>query len=753
MARSLAIAALVLLAPATGLAQQRPVSPRLGYACPAGMQVGTTATITLGGQALVGATSVRISGSGVRATIGEYKRPMTQQQVQQLRDKIEEAQTKLGIRINPGRPAAAGANGAALLRLMREAGITAEELKALNDFRISRTDPKRMANPLLDETLALEVTVDADAAPGVRELRLVTGLGITNPVRLVVGRYGEFREQEPNEKTPDVVTSALPVVLNGQITPGDVDRFQFDARKGQRMVVQVAARSITPYLADAVPGWFQAVVRLTNASGTEVGYSGNYRFAPDPVLLCSIPADGRYTLEVRDSIYRGRQDFVYRVTVGEVPFVTGAFPLGGSSATNVSLLGWNLPATHAKIEVGGLEPGTHDLPLFGDPTLRLPFQVGTGHEVTGTPTKGGQPISPGTVVNGRIGQPGEVDQFLVSAKAGTRLVAEVTARRLGSPLDSCLQVTDPRGCRLAFNDDWDDRSEGLLTHQADSRVEFTMPAGGKVALALRDTQSHGGPEYGYRLAVREPQPDFSLRMVPSSVVMRPGTVTPITVYALRKDGFTGAIDLDLGGTLPRFRVSGGRIPPGQDRVQVTITSPALAMPRSVELLLQGRATIGKQVVSHRATPCDDMMQAFFYRHLVPCAEMAVAVAFRPLAGPSLIPLDADPIQVPEGGTAVLQVQAPAWLLKEKLQFGLPEGPDGLVVEGVRVVDTHLEITVKATGDKARAGLAGNLVLLASREVTGAGLPGATTRPAAAVRRQQTLGYVPAIPFEVVKPTR
>lgn len=750
MRSHLSLAALCLLLSAGVPAQQRAVSPRLGYAYPAGLRVGTTATITLGGQALVGANSVRISGSGVRATIGEYKRPLTQAQVQQLRDRIEAAQEKLGVRLNPARPAA---NGPVLLRLMQEAGITAEELKALNDFRLSRTDPKRAANPQLDETLALEVTADPDATPGVRELRLVTGLGITNPVRIEVGRYAEFREQEPNEKTPDVVTSPLPVVLNGQVTPGDVDHFQLDAYKGQRLVVQVAARSITPYLADAVPGWFQAVVRLTDAAGREVGYADSYRFTPDPVLLCEIPADGRYTLEVRDSIYRGRQDFVYRITVGEIPFVTGAFPLGGAGATPVTLSGWNLPESRVTIEAGGLEPMIHEMPLFGDPLVRIPFQVGTGREVVEKPTKGGQPLGLGTVANGRIGRPGEVDTYLLSAPPRSKVVAEVTARRLGSPLDGCLQVCDTAGRQLALNDDWEDRAEGLLTHQADPRVEFAMPASGRAIIRLRDTQSHGGPEYSYRLAVRAPQPDFALRMVPSSVVMRPGGVTPITVYALRKDGFAGAIDLDLGGALPRFRVSGGRIPAGQDKVQVTITAPALRMPPAVELSIQGHATIGKQVVAHRATPCEDLMQAFFYRHLVPCSEMAVAVAYRPLAGPSLIPLAGEVVQVPEGGTAIVKVQAPAWLLKEKVQFSLPEGPEGISVEGVRAVGTHLEITIKASGDKARAGLAGNLVFSASREMAALGLAASTTRPAAAARRQQPLGYVPAVPFEVVKPAK
>ena len=43
----------------------------------------------------------------------------------------------------------------------------------------------------------------------------------------------EVRETEPNDRTPDpAVLYPLPVVINGQILPGGVDRFAFTARKG-----------------------------------------------------------------------------------------------------------------------------------------------------------------------------------------------------------------------------------------------------------------------------------------------------------------------------------------------------------------------------------------------------------------------------------------------------------------------------------------------------------------------------------------
>ena len=99
------------------------------------------------------------------------------------------------------------------------------------------------------------------------------------------------------------------------------------AAQDPALVARAEARSLIPYLADAVPGWFQATLALKDADGIEGAYSDDHGFDPDPVISCRIPADGEYILEIHDAIYRGREDFVYRITMGALPFVTSVFPM------------------------------------------------------------------------------------------------------------------------------------------------------------------------------------------------------------------------------------------------------------------------------------------------------------------------------------------------------------------------------------------------------------------------------------------
>ena len=134
--------------------------------------------------------------------------------------------------------------------------------------------------------------------------------------------YGGFR-------VPQNPTLCELAVVNGQILEGAVDQFWFTGTKGQQIVIVASARQLIPYIPDAVPGWFQATLAPFDAQGNELAYCDDYRFNPDPVIQCQIPADGEYAVEIKDALYRGRESFVYRITIGELPFVTDIFPLGG----------------------------------------------------------------------------------------------------------------------------------------------------------------------------------------------------------------------------------------------------------------------------------------------------------------------------------------------------------------------------------------------------------------------------------------
>jgi hypothetical protein len=723
-------------------------TPHIAYVYPAGGRQGAACSVVIGGQFLSGVTNFALlmDGDLARAKIIAYNRPLKPQEQQALKEELAKFQERRK-------------NGEQLTQtdLARVDGIK----RALTQFG------RRPANPAISEFMTLQLTLATNAAPGDHEIRVRTPGGLSNPLKFCVGLLPETSKldwkavpkdrasTDPAMPQPAEATVRLPVTINGQIAPAGADRYHFWAQRGRQIIIVVEARRLIPYLADAVPGWFEAALTIYDSKGNEVASAERYRFHPDPVIHFEVPHDGTYTVEIHDSLFRGREDFVYRLTIGELPFVTDIFPLGGPAGekTAVQLTGWNLPIHALTLDDTGKAPGIYPVSVTGDgrPSNPVPFAVDNLPEIfeqePNNSPESAQSAAPPVIINGRIDEPGDEDVFRFEGRAGEQIVAEVLARRLDSPLDSTLKLTDAAGKQLAFNDDYDDKGSGLETDHADSYLTATLPADGNYFLRIADAQHQGGPDYAYRLRISEPRPDFALRVVPSGLNVRAGLSVPVTVYALRKDGFTNAIDLRLKNAPAGFSLSGARIPANQEKAQFTLKAPPQAGNEMMPLSLEGSAEIAGQIVVHPAVPAEDMMQAFAYRHLVPARELEVAVADnpRPFASNAIKILSATPVKIPAGGTARVRVATPSNAFATRFDLELNSAPAGISIQGVSPVDGGVEIVLECADSKTPSVTAGNLIVNVLPKI-------AQAAPAANQPRNQRrnpVGALPAIPFVIV----
>ena len=759
VARRRIILLLALLPVSAVRAQQN--APHIAYVYPAGGRQGTTFQITVGGQFLGAVSNVYISGTGIRATVVEYNRPMNQKEFNGLRDQLKKLQDKW--------QATRKSQSATNIWTTADAQMFA----AIRN-KILKNPPNRQANPAMAETVIIQVTVATDAESGEHEIRLRTPNALSNPLIFCVGQLPEFSKPVAKAANPDLdrflerlgqkpvsgtpkseMRVASPATVNGQIMPGGVDRYRFWARKGQQIVISVSARDLIPYLADAVPGWFEATLTLYDAKGTELAYDDRFRFRPDPVLHFEVLHDGEYVVEIKDSLYRGREDFVYRITLGELPFVTDIFPLGGpaDAKTTVELKGWNLPTTTLTLDNKDKKPGIYPISVSKEGLVpnRVPFAVDTLPECLeqepNDTSATAQPVTLPVIVNGRIDQPGYWDVFRFEGHAGEQIVAEVLARRLNSPLDSVLKLTDAAGRQLAFNDDYEDKSEGLETSHADSYLTATLPADGVFFIYVGDTQRQGGSDYAYRLRISEPRPDFALRVVPSSLNVRAGMSVPVTVYALRKDGFTNAINLDLKDAPPGFALNGAQVSGNQDKAEFTLKAPTQPVKEPVALSLEGGAIIRGQLVVRAAVPAEDMMQAFAYRQLVPVKELNVVVAGNPhpFARDMIKILSTTPVKIPVGGTARVRIATPSSAFAERFDLELNGAPEEVAIQSVSPIPNGVEIVLRCDASKSKPGLNGNLIVnvLLKKQTP------AQNAQKQGNQRRNPVGTLPAIPFEIV----
>ena len=483
-----------------------------------------------------------------------------------------------------------------------------------------------------------------------------------------------------------------------------------------------------------------------------MAYADDYRFDPDPVLLYEVPRDGDYVLEIRDSIYRGREDFVYRATVGELPFVTSIFPLGArlGKSTTIAVEGWNLPPDGRKVKVSPEATGVQPFSVTAAAGVSnvVPLKVDDLAErrekEPNDEASAAEKLTLPLVVNGRIDRPGDWDVFRFHARQGDTVVAEVHARRLNSPLDSMLKLTNARGRVVAVNDDHEDKAAGLVTHHADSLLTVSISTSGYYLLWLGDTQGKGGPEYAYRLRVSHGQPDFDLRIVPSVINVRGGATVPVTVHAIRHGGFSGDIQLRLKDAPKGFTLDGGWVPAGQELVRTTLTVPSKPEQKLSHLHLEGYVTAEGEEICREAVPADDMMQAYIYHHLVPAESWTVVVEPIRWNRPPVTIAGQTPVKLTPGKTAGFGVRTRRTTFKGRVELELSDPPKGIAIQKATPVAGGMDVVLSVDAEKTESGLKGNLIINVFRYYTPAKREG---RPDPKERRVQA-GTLPAVPFEI-----
>jgi hypothetical protein len=211
-------------------------------------------------------------------------------------------------------------------------------------------------------------------------------------------------------------------------------------------------------------------------------------------------------------------------------------------------------------------------------------------------------------INGRIFPREDVDDWSFPAREGQRIRAEVAAGRIGSPLDSRLEVFDPHGRKIAENDD---------AESTDSVLCFTAKEDGQYRLRIQDANQQGGPAYVYRLTVTEDSatgaasatparspasgPDFQLRLAADTVTLPRGGPARLRVSAERLGGFKEPITLRIAGLPAGIAASNLTIAAGQTAADVTLTTTAFASVGTARLTIHGSASINGHTVTRTAT--------------------------------------------------------------------------------------------------------------------------------------------------------
>jgi hypothetical protein len=499
------------------------------------------------------------------------------------------------------RPPGAQRGSAFTLTLAGEALESGAEVITTLPATISRlAPPKDLQRP--DSELLFLVQLPDDAPVGLYPIRVRTENGLSNVLIFSVGDLPEVSEKEPNNSLDQAQPIIAPVTVNGSLTAADQDFYRLSAKAHERLVMEVEARR----MASAI----DPVIEVLDASGRRIAFNDD---APglgvDARVDVTFPKAGNYYVVVHDSKYSDQERKFYRLKVGSYAYAEGIFPLGGQrgKSAEVTFFGGNLEKpvkVHAQLDVPA---NRHIIPINlpgPRPIGSLPFyfQVSDFPEVLAPEDGTVAELDPSTVVNGRIGKPGQVDRFKLKVSPGQQWLLELDAATLGtSRLYGRLTVLDQQGKELPAQD---------VAEGPDPKLAFKVPDKlHEVTLAVRDLRNLGGPAFGYRLLAVPQASDFSLKVITPYVNIPAGGVAAIEVLAER-NGYEGPIQLGIPDLPEDLAVEGGHIAaiavnyagarPHQSRGYLTVKAKPDATLRKLPLSVWGQGGSADHPIRRRA---------------------------------------------------------------------------------------------------------------------------------------------------------
>lgn len=331
-------------------------------------------------------------------------------------------------------------------------------------------------------------TAAAASRPADTTTRLRWGDVELNPVPLGATSLPVHAEPtDANDEFAAGLEVPVPAVMNGCIEqPGDQDVWVFEAKKGQPVFVEVAARRLGSEL--------DSIIRILNDEGRTLAENDDHRLWNRRTVQDSRidnwtpPADGRYAVEIRDLHLRGGESFVYSLTIDAA---RPEFELTLDTDKT-----WLTPGTCGVIFVRAVRRNGFDRPIE--------------LHIEGLPE--GVTAHCGRILGGSA-----VDGCIV----------------LEADAEAAMRAANVRVFGTAVPAEGGAESEARVA--ARPMQEIYMPGGGR----------NHWPVTMHTVAIGRPADLLDVRLSEYDLTLRPGGTATIDVEIVRADGFDKNVTLDL----------------------------------------------------------------------------------------------------------------------------------------------------------------------------------------------------------------
>lgn len=386
--------------------------------------------------------------------------------------------------------------------ILYRTGITVSDLKIENRKRIKGT-----------------FHIAADAPLGEHPFRVRTKQGVTyqrtfwvNPFPTVIEEINndtkKKRITEKNDTFEQPQLIKLNTVIHGIARKEDADYYRFSGKKGQQITAEIFGMRLGRII-------FDPYLAILDSDRFELATSDDTVLTKrDPFISMTLPADGDYTILVRESSYQGSDGSNYLLQVSESPRPTSVHPPAGKPGQKLELT-FKGPTGESKQTVS-LPKKQGASPIFAEingrkaPSPNPIFVTSLPIFNEQEPNNGWNGLAEKRkplpiLYHGVLSEVGDTDWFCFTAKKGQNIRVQVHARSLRSPLDPVISIRNAKNKKNLGNADDDGNNP-------DSKFDFKAPDDGDYFLHIRDHLNRGGPDYTYAIAITQRTPSLSAEL-------------------------------------------------------------------------------------------------------------------------------------------------------------------------------------------------------------------------------------------------
>lgn len=437
------------------------------------------------------------------------------------------------------------------------------------------------------------VTIAEDCPVGIHEARVMTRLGLSTSRVFNVGLLSEVQQVSPNTTLETAMLLPIDTVCNGKMTSQAVDHYTFEAAAGQRLVIDCAAKGIDSKL--------NAVLIVADSQGNDLQVERR-----GGVVDFTAPETGTYVVKVHDLTFNGGAEYFYRLVIqsAEADELVQRLP----STQSVSSFSWPPTGLTDEQLIAETEPNNQ----HGEAqVITLPCDI-----------------------SGSFYPAADVDTFEFTATKGDVWWIEVASERLGRETDPSIvvqhvsregetetltdvvELTDIASPVKVSSNGYSYDGPPYNAGSTDILGKLEIKEDGLHRLQLHDLfgGTRSDPGNVYRLIIRKSAPDFALvgwalhmnlrngdrNALSKPIALRGGATMPLEIVVVRRDGFTGEIEMEMSDLPEGVTATGLTIPAGQSRGIMLVTASEDAPRGLSRASFVGRATIDGEVVTR---PC------------------------------------------------------------------------------------------------------------------------------------------------------